>query len=165
MNVVPAQTFALYDFENGDQGWVIRPNMMISRAFSSDAHAYEGKRSLAIAFDNPYSRKSQVYIENPPIKAARTVTAHILCPSENQLEAIAWFVEDREYTWSNDWQTCLAFDCGWVEQIFGAHSRPRSHAAGPSGHRIYRQCSLERHVLSGCGRMAIKTPGNKSEWQ
>jgi hypothetical protein len=27
-----------------------------------------------------------------------------LCPAVSQLNAIAWFVEDREYTWSNDWQ-------------------------------------------------------------
>jgi len=101
---VPPQQFSLYDFEDGEQGWVARPNRMISRVFSSDVHAYEGKRSLAIVFDNPYSRKSQVYIEYPPLKAGRVVTARILCPAENQFSAIAWFVEDREFTWSNDWQ-------------------------------------------------------------
>ena len=103
-NAVPALSFTLYDFENGEQGWIARPSTMISRVFSTDAHAYEGKRSLAIVFDNPYARKSQVYVENPPIKAGRTITARILCPAETQLEAIAWFVEDREFTWSNDWQ-------------------------------------------------------------
>jgi len=101
---VPSQQFSLYDFEDGEQGWVARPNRMISRVFSSDAHAYEGKRSLAIVFDSAYSRKSQVYIEYPPLKAGRVVTARILCPADNQLSTIAWFVEDREFTWSNDWQ-------------------------------------------------------------
>jgi len=101
---VPPQQSSLYDFEDGEQGWVARPNRMISRVFSSDVHAYEGKRSLAIVFDSPYSRKSQVYIEYPPLKAGRVVTARILCPADNQLSTIAWFVEDREFTWSNDWQ-------------------------------------------------------------
>jgi len=103
-NAVQVPIFSAYDFEDGEQGWTARPQMMISRVFSSNAHAYEGKRSLAIIFDDPYSRKSQVYVENPPIKAGRTVTARILCPADTQLAAIAWFVEDREYTWSNDWQ-------------------------------------------------------------
>lgn len=93
-----------YDFEDGEQGWTVRPRTMISRVNSSDMHFFEGQRSLAIVFDGPYTRKSQVYVFRPPVEAGRTVSAYLLCPPKTHLSHIALFVEDREFTWSVDWR-------------------------------------------------------------
>lgn len=101
---VPETHLSQYDFEDGEQGWVVHPKMMISKIFSSDAHHWQGNRSLAVVFDGVYTRKSQIYVVNPPVAAGRAVTAHVWCPAKNQLEAVALFVEDRDKTWSNDWQ-------------------------------------------------------------
>lgn len=105
-----------YDFEDGEQGWTARPKTMISRVYSSNVHFFEGQRSLAISFDGPYTRKSQVYVFNPPVEAGRTVSAYLLCPAKTHLNHIALFVEDRVFTWSNDYQpiTYLIPD-GWTQ--------------------------------------------------
>ena len=93
-----------YDFEDGEQGWTARPKTMISRVYSSDEHFFEGQRSLAMVFDGPYTRKSQVYVFMPPVEAGRTVSAYVRCPPKTRLSHIALFVEDREFTWSNDYR-------------------------------------------------------------
>lgn len=108
-----------YEFENGEEGWVVRPRMMITRAYSSDEHAYRGKRSLAIVFGGPFTRKSQVYIGNPPIVAGQEVTAHIRCPEQNGLEAIAFFAEDRNDAWNNDWSRVRLARGSWND--FSVH--------------------------------------------
>ena len=95
---------ARFDFEDGVQGWQVRPQMMIGRAFSSDAHFWEGKRSLAIAFDRPYVRKSQIYVPNPPVAAGQTVSAYVRCPADSGITSIALFVEDGNDDWTNDWE-------------------------------------------------------------
>lgn len=103
---VQAQSLPIskYDFEDGEQGWTPKPKTMISRVYSSDAHFYDGQRSLAIDFDGPYSRKSQVYVFRPPMAAGRTVTAYVLCPANTHLSDIALFVEDRKFIWTNNFQ-------------------------------------------------------------
>jgi hypothetical protein len=93
-----------YDFEDGEQGWTVRPNMMIRSVAVSDSRHWEGNRSLAIVFDGSYSRKSQIYVVNPPISAGVVVTARVWCPAENQLQAVALFVEDHDRAWNNDWR-------------------------------------------------------------
>jgi hypothetical protein len=103
---VKVQSFPIskYDFEDGTQGWTTRPGTMISRVYSSDEHFFEGHRSLAIVFDGPYTRTSQVYVFSPPVEAGRTVSAYLRCPPKTRLSHIAFFVEDREFTWSNDYR-------------------------------------------------------------
>lgn len=92
-----------YEFESDDDGWVVRPGGMITRAARSDEHPYAGNYSLAIVFGGPFTRKSQVYVANPPIAADKEVTAHVRCPEQNRLEAIALFAEDQNNAWNNDW--------------------------------------------------------------
>lgn len=105
-----------YDFEDGEQGWTARPKTMISRVYSSDVHFFEGQHSLAIVFDGPYTRKSQVYVFRPPVEAGRRVSAYVLCPSKTHLSHIALFVMDREFTWSNDYRPITyLIPGGWTQ--------------------------------------------------
>ena len=105
-----------YDFEDGEQGWTTRPGTMISRVYSSDVHFFEGQRSLAIVFDGPYTRKSQAFVFRPPVEGGRTVSAYLLCPAKTQLNHIALFVEDRKFTWSNNYQPITyLIPGGWTQ--------------------------------------------------
>lgn len=124
----PDPRLTQYDFEEGEQGWIVRPHMMIRNVFSSTAHAWQGKRSLAILFDAPYSHKSQIYVLNPPVAGGQTITAHVWCPANTQLKSVALFVEDRERTWSNDWHAFSALIPGaWNKLVL----RIPSDAATP----------------------------------
>lgn len=105
-----------YDFEDGEQGWTARPKTMISRVYSSDVHFFEGQRSLAIVFDGPYTRKSQVYVFRPPVEAGRTVSAYVLCPAKTHLSHIALFAQDRKFAWSNDYRPfSYLLPGGWTQ--------------------------------------------------
>ena len=105
-----------YDFEDGVQGWTTRPGTMISRVYSSDEHFFEGHRSLAIVFDGPYTRKPQTFVFSPPVEAGRTVSAYVLCPAKTDLTHIALFIEDRKYTWSNNFQPITyLIPGGWTQ--------------------------------------------------
>ena len=115
---VKVQSFPIskYDFEDGAQGWTTRPGTMISRVYSSDEHFFEGHHSLAIVFDGPYTRKPQAFVFGPPVEAGRTVSAYVLCPAKTELDHIALFVEDRKYTWSNNYQPITyLIPGGWTQ--------------------------------------------------
>jgi len=113
---VQALPISKYDFEDGEQGWTARPRTIISRVYSSDVHFFEGQRSLAIVFDGPYTRKSQVYTFRPTVEAGRTVSAYVLCPAKTHLNHIALFVEDRVFTWSNDYRPITyLIPGGWTQ--------------------------------------------------
>lgn len=72
-------------------------------------NADQENRSLAITFAGPFNRKSQVYVSNPPIAPGKLVNAEIRCSEQNGLEAIAFFAEDQNGAWNNDWQPIVRF--------------------------------------------------------
>lgn len=108
-----------YDFEDGPQGWVTNPKLtMITHVASSNEHSYTGRRSLAIYFDGPFARSAQVYVAYPQIPPDTLVKAHVWCPEKSGLSAIAFFIEEKNHSWYDDWRAKSSLDAGTWNNLY-----------------------------------------------
>jgi uncharacterized repeat protein (TIGR01451 family) len=100
----PKPDTSLYNFESGTQQFVGSAGVAVA---SSQAKAYYGIGSLAVMI-NTSSTTAQVSVQAPNLQPGATVRFHIWVPSGTSITSVDAFVEDRLWTWSDDWRSVSA---------------------------------------------------------